>query len=149
VTSTPFVGSIGCTEHPISGKYLWESNFLYQENNDTTPPLTTISFDPTKPTGENGWYLHFVIITLKAKDDISGVNATYYRINEGEWILYTGLFKVEEGGIYRIEYYSVDNAGNTEKTNSSDFKIDNGSPFIHLDNEKVKRNKIQLFRHHS
>ncbi len=141
MTSTPFVGSIECTEHSLYEKHLWKSNFRFRENNDTTPPVTTISFDPPKPTGENGWYLHFVIITLMAKDDISGVNATYYRINEGEWILYTSLFKVEEEGIYRIEYYSIDNAGNTEKINSSDFKIDNRSPFIHLDNEKVKRNK--------
>ena len=44
---------------------------------DTTPPVTTISFDPPEPDGLNDWYLTNVTITLEATDDMSGVNITY------------------------------------------------------------------------
>jgi len=113
-------------------------------DDDTTPPVTTISFDPPKPDGENGWYVYSVLVTLKAKDDMSGVNATYYRINEGDWNVYTKWIEVEEEGIYVIEFYSVDNAGNVEDVNSSEFKIDNKDPFIHVDGVKINRYKYKF-----
>lgn len=43
---------------------------------DTTPPVTTLSFDPPTPDGLNGWYVSNVTITLNATDNQSGVNVT-------------------------------------------------------------------------
>lgn len=54
------------------------------------------------------------IVTLTATDGISGVDATYYRIDGGDWIVYSGAFTLEGSGNHSVEYYSVDVAGNTE-----------------------------------
>ena len=43
---------------------------------DITPPVTTCTLDPDTPDGDNGWYVSNVTVTLKATDDMSGVNAT-------------------------------------------------------------------------
>lgn len=96
---------------------------------DITPPVTNISFDPAEPNGCNGWYISNVTITLNATDDISGVNATYYRINETDWNEYISPFIIsEEGENILIEFYSIDNAGNIETVKSSTLDIDKTPP---------------------
>ncbi len=96
---------------------------------DTTPPITTISFDPAEPNGCNGWYISNVTVILNATDDISGVNATYYRINKTDWNKYISPFIIsEEGENILIEYYSIDNAGNVETVKSSTLDIDKTPP---------------------
>jgi len=55
---------------------------------------------------------------------MSGVNVTYWKINEEEWETYVEPFVIENPGYYVIEYYSIDNAGNIEDVKSTDFKID-------------------------
>jgi len=96
---------------------------------DITPPVTTISFDPAEPNGCNGWYISNVTITLNATDDISGVNVTYYRINETDWNEYISPFIIsEEGENILIEFYSIDNAGNVETVKLSTLDIDKTPP---------------------
>jgi hypothetical protein len=95
---------------------------------DTTPPVTNISFYPSEPDGDNGWYIVFVDVTLEPIDDISGVNVTYYRINNGSWIVYVESFQLYESNFYTIEFYSVDNAGNQEESKNASCKLDNEPP---------------------
>jgi hypothetical protein len=110
---------------------------------DTTPPFTTIYFDPTKPNGNNGWYLQKVLVVLEAVDNESGVNATYYRINDGEWSIYTNQFQIQEEGIFVIEFYSVDTAGNKEEIKSSEVKIDKEYPIIYTERELIKKDIVR------
>ncbi len=91
---------------------------------DTTPPVTTLSFDPEVPDGYNNWYVSNVTVTLNATDDSSGVNVTYYRINETEWELYVSPFLLNRSNYYTIEYYSIDIAGNVEDVQSASCKVD-------------------------
>jgi hypothetical protein len=95
---------------------------------DITPPVTTCAINPPEPNGENGWYVTNVNVTLNATDDMSGVNATYYRINNGEWETYEVPFVINESNYYVIEYYSVDNEGNVEDVKSASFKVDSVLP---------------------
>lgn len=105
------------------------SNYL----DDTNPPVTTISFDPPIPNGENGWYINNVTIELNATDDLSGVNITKYRINSGIWQNYTELFILsEDGDDILIEFYSVDNAGNQETLKQTSIDIDQTGPIVEL-----------------
>jgi len=97
-------------------------------DDDTTPPITTHSLSPEMPNGENGWYVSDVTVTLNATDDMSGVNSTYYRINNGIWKNYSAPFKVKGNGDYPVEYYSVDNAGNVEEIKQTVIKIDKSEP---------------------
>ena len=98
---------------------------------DTTPPVTTISFDPPEPDGENSWYVSDVTVTLNATDDLSGVNATYYRINGGEWETYDSPFVISgDGDDILIEFYSIDNAGNQESHKHATIDMDQTEPDI-------------------
>jgi hypothetical protein len=92
-------------------------------NNDTTPPVTTATLDPPEPN-ENGWYRTMVWVTLNATDNESGVNVTYYQINDEGWGIYTHSFFVPEYGFIVVEFYSIDNAGNAEIPKQVDFKVD-------------------------
>jgi hypothetical protein len=72
------------------------------------------------------------------------VNYTCYRIDGGEWILYTGPFTLSGDDFY-IEYYSVDYAGNvgwgdSNITDCNDFHF---LGYSHSDRDKVT-NKIIL-----
>ena len=55
-------------------------------------------------------------VTLNATDSVSGHNRTYYRIDGGPWENYTGPIEIPGDVDHTVEYYSVDNAGNTEET---------------------------------
>jgi parallel beta-helix repeat protein len=93
---------------------------------DITPPVTTITFEGI--LGGEGWYTSDVLITLNALDDLSGINATHYRINNGAWIVYIGSFIVTDDGEYSIDFYSDDHEGNVELPHSASLKIDQTSP---------------------
>ena len=100
------------------------------QDNDTTPPYTTISLNGTM--GENGWYVSDVMVTLNATDDDSGVNVTYYQIDDGVWQLYTIPFPLFTDGMHPIGYYSVDNMGNIEPEQSVQCNIDQTAPTVNL-----------------
>jgi len=93
---------------------------------DTVPPVSTIILDGTM--GDNGWYISIVTATLSATDDLSGVDATWYRIDTGYWQLYSTPFTISDDSVHTVEYYSFDNALNREDTNSIDVKIDKIAP---------------------
>ena len=107
-------------------------------NDDTTPPVTTHTLDPSEPDGENGWYVNDINVTLNATDDMSGVKEIHYRVCEGEWKNHTGDFLIIVldydcliGGL--IEFYAVDFAGNQEEIKSvSGIKIDQLPPEINF-----------------
>jgi uncharacterized membrane protein len=60
---------------------------------------------------------------LTATDDMSGVNYTMYKVDEGAWTLYSAPFIVSGNGDHVISFYSVDGAGNIETTKTSAFTI--------------------------
>jgi hypothetical protein len=99
-------------------------------NDDNTPPVTTCTLDPPNPNGCNNWYVSNVNVTLNATDDESGVNVTYYKIDDGEWNIYNDTFIVSKDGIHVIYFYSVDNAGNIEDVKTGGFAIDQTDPCI-------------------
>jgi len=107
------------------------SNYL----DDTTPPITIISFNPPEPDGENGWYVSDVTVTLNATDADSGVNVTYYRVDYSIWQIYLEPFNLTIDGPHVIKYYSIDNVGNQEEEKSAEICIDQTKPEIWLSYE--------------
>ena len=91
---------------------------------DTTPPVTTCSAD-------DAWHRGQVTVTFAATDTQSGVAYTRYRVDAGTWQTGTS-FPVSADGVHSVEYYSVDNAGNTEVTRAAQVKIDNTAPSVTL-----------------
>jgi parallel beta-helix repeat protein len=85
-------------------------NYPLMSRWDITPPTTIHNYD-------GSWHKDDFFIVLIANDDLSGVAETYYRINEGPTrnvgsdghpIIST------EGTNNRLEYWSIDKAGNEE-----------------------------------
>jgi hypothetical protein len=99
-----------------------KSRTLHVEHADTTPPVTAVTFSGT--IGNEGWYIDPVLVTLTAVDNESGVNYTMYDLDNGTWTLYTAPFGVSAEGRHTLRFYSVDNAGNVEATQTGGFKID-------------------------
>ena len=87
------------------------------------------------PGGED-WYMSNVTATLTGVDETSGINRTMYRIDWGEWHIYSEPFEVTENGHHVICYYSIDNAGNEEQWELVDFKIDKKSPMVIIEKPK-------------
>jgi len=112
---------------------------------DTTPPVTTISFNPPVSDGENGWYVSPVTVTLNATDNESGVNITKYRIDEAPWETYTEpVLLTNDGNDTLLEYFSIDTAGNIEPVKNATVDIDRTKPVIALTYtwEKVGNNYL-------
>ena len=97
---------------------------------DGDPPVTTASVDGIE--GLNDWYTEWADVTLLPEDDLSGVNHTSYRIDGADWQTYSWSESVTvlEDGIYTIEYFSEDGAGNIEDIKTLELKIDGSRPSI-------------------
>ena len=104
-----------------------------RDDNDTTPPVTTIYFVPPEPNGLNGWYVSDIEITLEATDDISGVDFIKYLLDDNDWMIYTSPLIIKSDGFHRITYYAVDKAGNVEQPSDVvRFKLDQTKPIISI-----------------
>ncbi|EKN64723.1 fibronectin type III domain-containing protein [Neobacillus bataviensis LMG 21833] len=73
------------------------------------------------------WYNNGVNVELTAKDNLSGVKATYYSVNDSESVEGTS-FTLEKEGIHKVSFYSVDNVGNVEDVRTVEVKIDKEAP---------------------
>jgi len=83
---------------------------------DVTPPSTTSDAKST--------YQGSATVNLSAADAESGVAATHWRLDGGEWS--TGLSATTSAiGPHTLEFYSVDVTGNTETTHSVSFDVMN------------------------
>lgn len=103
---------------------------------DKTATVNTATVNPGTPNGDNGWYTTDVTVTMTSVDEESGVNSPEYRINGGEWAAYSDALQLTTDGIYKIEYRSVDGAGNVEETKMKEIKIDQTVPELSFSVDK-------------
>ncbi len=94
---------------------------------DVTSPYTSYELIPS-PNGKNGWYISSVGVLLHAMDNLSGVNKTLYKINDGGWNEYEEIFYINENGEHEIKFYSIDNYSNEEIEKTVQIKIDKIAP---------------------
>lgn len=93
---------------------------------DKTAPITTVSLEGA--AGNNGWFISDVTVTLSAWDNISGVAKTEYSFDGQNWIGYNDPFVITDEGITTVYYRSIDNAGNTETTQTQPLQVDPTPP---------------------
>ncbi|MHA1267839.1 MAG: PKD domain-containing protein [Candidatus Helarchaeota archaeon] len=101
-------------------------NATFKLSYDVTPPITSDDYD-------GGWYSSSFRINLTALDNVSGVATTYYSINDGmiQEVESAGQPNItEEGSNNKLEYWSVDRAGNEELPHNllTDIKLDLSPP---------------------
>ncbi len=91
-------------------------------------PVTTISFDPPEPNGENNWYVSNVTATLSATSPL-GIERTEYNLGAG-WVTYTVPFTISQEGIVKILCRSIDRAGNVEPEKTAIVNLDKSPPVV-------------------
>src|SRR5206468_3881810 len=77
-----------------------------------TTPTTTASVPGAD--GSNGWYVDDVKVTLTGHDNLSGVDTTYYAVDDRDAQAYDGAFAFGAEGTHTITFWSIDKAGNVE-----------------------------------
>jgi len=106
-----------------SGAGLWSDTKGFVLKYDGTAPATTLAFAPANPDGQNNWYISDITVTLSCSDGngvVSGCAQTKYTLDGTTWNTYTAPFKIAaDGSNIAVQYYTVDNAGNTETTQTS------------------------------
>ncbi|MBB5179328.1 hypothetical protein HNQ44_000752 [Planomicrobium koreense] len=90
-----------------------------QVNIDKTAPETSSN-------ANSNWHQEFTV-QLKAEDEQSGVNQTFYSVNGSEFTEGDSVV-VNEEGINTISFYSTDVAGNVEEVQTAEVKIDRTAP---------------------
>ncbi len=106
--------------------------------NHATASSTITVVDRTAPvtvaTAPAGWQKTDVTVTLSASDNLSGVNATYYRVDGGAPLVGTSA-TISAEGTHTVEFWSEDNSGNSEAPKSVTVQIDKTAPeaYIQLD----------------
>ena len=99
-------------------------------NIDKNAPTTSLEFGNPFYEAENNYATSSTLLTLNAEDSTSGVQSTFYKIDNDNPLTYDGPFTLDElsEGQHTIKYWSVDNAGNTEEEKSSAITVDNSAP---------------------
>jgi hypothetical protein len=91
-----------------------------------SPLATTASLSGTPV---NGYYTQNPTVTLTATDTGGpGVASTMYQVDGGGWQAYTVPFTITGDGAHTLQYYSTDNIGSVETTNTLSVAIDSTPP---------------------
>jgi hypothetical protein len=128
VTVTAIVGPIDVYANPPE----------FQEIIDNIPPTTTLEISEPKCVDFMGniYVSSVTLFTLTAEDNPggTGVASTFYRIYNSTydtgWVEYSAPFYLTglSDGEYSTDYYSVDNMGNVEPTNTATVILDSTPP---------------------
>nr|MDO8083315.1 hypothetical protein [Candidatus Sigynarchaeum springense] len=104
---------------------------------DTIRPNSTISFVPHYGLDVINKTTQFSI-SSSDNDGGSGVSSRYYKIGSSSYVLYAAPFNLGTyaNGTYTIQYYSVDNVGNTEAPKSIIIRLDIEGPVVTISNPK-------------
>ncbi|MCD6222123.1 MAG: PKD domain-containing protein [Thermoplasmata archaeon] len=110
---------------------------VYDNDGASNKTNATIMVDTTSPSTSynvscEGWCKNSVDIELNATDNLSGIDYTKYKIDDGEWKLYNGTITISSEGIHKLYFYSVDNAGNAEDIKNVSIKIDKTKPNVEI-----------------
>jgi parallel beta-helix repeat protein len=66
------------------------------------------------------------VVTISSLDDVSGVNKTMYRVDNGSWQNYIAPINITQAGNHTVEYYSIDSSGNAEDVKSVNVSVQGG-----------------------
>ena len=108
---------------------------------DNSPPESQMHFNGPYYTPDGGITEYITVndthITITAIDQpaapcASGVKEIYYRINAGDWQLYTEPFVITEECEHILEWYSIDQLGHTEDYHTRIVYVDDTPPQSHV-----------------
>ena len=97
---------------------------------DGSNPVTKHFFS-NAPSGRNSKGKYYGVglkISLTARDKYSGIRQIFYSINQKPFTKYTDTLTNFKDGHYSLQFYSIDNVGNKEKTKEIKFTVDTKAP---------------------
>jgi hypothetical protein len=109
-------------------------DIVFEVYADGIAPITNIDYGDTKLFKANN-KLHTgsgTIITLSAKDELSGIDNIYYSVNASPYLPYSQAIILNEENEYHLKYYAVDNVGNVEAVQEVIVVYDKSSPVTQL-----------------
>ncbi len=104
---------------------------------DTVAPTTEAAI--LGSAGDNGWWLGDVRVQVIGQDELSGVAGSSYRVDGGAWRNYALPFILSGDGEYRVEFKSVDRAGNESPVGQQVVRIDSERPQVRLTEPEAGR----------
>jgi chitodextrinase/photosystem II stability/assembly factor-like uncharacterized protein len=137
-TATVTTGVTDLAGNNMTSNIFW--SFTTEASSVTTPPVTSLSVNPSSPNGQNGWFITAPSITLSMNEP----GTTYYRWHyQANWTTYTGAFNAQQGN-NTLYYYSVDTAGSPELVKSATFKVDTQPPTVPFDVRAIPMSSSQI-----
>ena len=107
---------------------LASANFVVDSQSPTTRLITD---GVTYRRGPNViWMNSKTRISLKASDNVSGVQSIFYKFNENKELLYKGPFTISDEGRHTFQYSSVDHVNNKEVLTPVLLVVDDTPPEI-------------------
>jgi hypothetical protein len=105
-------------------------DIIFEVYADSYPPQSRVKFDGASTYIKDGkkYFGKGIEITIAATDALSGVDKTYYSINNEAFKPYSGSISLSNEGEYVLKYYSVDNVGNVEEIKTESCIIDMTHP---------------------
>lgn len=99
---------------------------------DIASPTTEINVGSPNVTVEGVTYVtESTELTITATDDASGVALVEYRVDGGDWTVYSTITLSGEGE-HLIEYRSTDSVGNAEASNTLSVFVDKSNPVTNI-----------------
>lgn len=108
----------------------YEHEILFEVWADGYTPKTTLNHKDivTYTNGGKTYTQKGTSIGLSSTDAMSGVQASYHSLDKSEFAVASSKITLSEEREYFYQYFSVDNVGNAEKTNSITYIADGTAP---------------------
>ncbi|WP_422360736.1 OmpL47-type beta-barrel domain-containing protein [Reichenbachiella sp.] len=104
---------------------------LFEVYRDSEAPKTTVTFEESpryKDAEGNQFYGQGLKFKSKAVDKQSGVQKTFYSIDNNNFLTFTNDQELNQDKEYDVKVYSADNTGNVEPIQMYQFRVDLTSP---------------------
>ncbi|MCG8411610.1 MAG: chitobiase/beta-hexosaminidase C-terminal domain-containing protein [Bacteroidales bacterium] len=123
-------------------------DIIYEMYADSKAPKSKFIFGSKKYYKEKDVFFfgEKINLSIKSFDELSGVQAIYYSINESPYLKLDKTVELNNETLYNIKFYSVDNVGNVEKPKHIKIKIDLTTPTSKLEIDKDLHENIISIR---
>jgi hypothetical protein len=136
---TPYDGPFTVSAEGTHTVKYWSENWAGRSANIETAKTVGFKIDalapktrafPSREPNRNGWYRGSVQVELRADDLGSGLQGTFFAIDNHPAQSYTAPFSVSGNGRHTVKYSSLDLAGNVETKQSLAVNIDSAVPTL-------------------
>lgn len=121
-----------------------ERDIVFEVYADGAAPssVAEVKSSATKILSGKRYYAKNTKLTITAKDEVSGIERTFYSTNNQPLIEYKAPLSFSGEGEYTVQYFSTDKVGNKENPNEIKFSTDISPPVVSYQIEEPYKNKF-------